>query len=621
MPPWTDIKPNQAVDGFAFRDDVTGVWLPVAAGASNCCALRDATVCLRDAMCIDEWMRSSRCADVHTAVESSLPGNASSPFSSRALFHSAARTPQFSPRLAASARLSIPATTWTWCIPTNTTSQLAMLAATWDCHDKVCKQRPRSAAQLWGNSHTRISTARGLRSAAHERVGSTRAFLVRGWGWEHTGSERKSRTGARARVQRQLSTRAKAQRRPCSTSGWFAKHWRHDSTLTGAPKTTDTSTTLSFLGRPHSSSPRPPARGPQRTRVSFGSAVLRGGGEVRQRTTQARTRWEREECVRAHKPRAPVMAGAHHLDLIRPAGYAGLPRSCCTTTTPVVRSIAIATSQLALPWAPGTSLAAHRALLLHSVQHSSPGSYVGFRVGVGPFPRGLDAPPPDPSAVCFPLRLYVGSSPAGSPPQSPSFLGTRLLRSLPRPSLPAAASRFGLVLAETTTRPRHWAIDFPLGNSDPALLLVPLLLDAAGRCSWCGVIGGEGERGEEQSTQGGVVRRSKEHVQAEVGEARKRGGKAAKRVPIRMESEAMSSDAGGGILLLQARGASTQALSPPAASCWERRGRMIASDEGTQMHEDERSAVSWVMEMETPSLSPLPPINLASAAHASRCTS
>jgi hypothetical protein len=50
MPPWTNIKPNQAVDGFAFRDDVTGVWLPVAAGASNCRALRDATVCLRDAM-------------------------------------------------------------------------------------------------------------------------------------------------------------------------------------------------------------------------------------------------------------------------------------------------------------------------------------------------------------------------------------------------------------------------------------------------------------------------------------------------------------------------------------------------------------------------------------------
>ncbi|KAJ7687319.1 hypothetical protein B0H14DRAFT_898937 [Mycena olivaceomarginata] len=218
------------------------------------------------------------------------------------------------------------------------------------------------------------------------------------------------------------------------------------------------------------------------------------------------------------------MAGAHHLDLIRPAGYAVLPRSRCTTTTPVVRSIAIATSRLVLPWAPGTSLAAHRALCsipcsgrrfgYRVRSSSSPGSYVALRIGVGPFLRGLGAPSPDLSAVCFPpvvsppdfdVWTYAASTPAAihwiparrlassvsviprdSPPVLPPPLVSprRRLPSSPRPP-PGLA-----------TRPRHWAIDFPLGNSDPALLLVPLLLDAAVRGSCCGVIGGEGEREE-----------------------------------------------------------------------------------------------------------------------------
>ncbi|KAJ7809268.1 hypothetical protein B0H14DRAFT_2867385, partial [Mycena olivaceomarginata] len=109
---------------------------------------------------------------------------------------------------------------------------------------------PRQSMQATSSIHQHCEEA-----PFGQRVGSTRAFLVRGWGGNTRGAREKAgvRTGARARAQRQLSTREKAQRRPCSTSGWFAKpleallglhsHW--------PPKTTDTSMTLSFLGRPY----------------------------------------------------------------------------------------------------------------------------------------------------------------------------------------------------------------------------------------------------------------------------------------------------------------------------------------------------------------------------------
>jgi hypothetical protein len=175
------------------------------------------------ALCVTDVSRRARSRETHRARSLA-----------RALFHSAARTPQFSPRLAASARLSSPATTWTWCIPTNTTSQLAMLAATWDCHDKACKPRPRSASPSGAALGQLASALQG--GSVRQRTSASGALLLSscgGGGGNTRGAREKAgvRTGARARAQRQLSTRAKR-----STSGWFAKHWRHVHPLPFLPR-------------------------------------------------------------------------------------------------------------------------------------------------------------------------------------------------------------------------------------------------------------------------------------------------------------------------------------------------------------------------------------------------
>ncbi|KAJ7310113.1 hypothetical protein DFH08DRAFT_458177 [Mycena albidolilacea] len=88
-----------------------------------------------------------------------------------------------------------------------------------------------------------------------------------------------------------------------------------------------------------------------------------------------------------------------------------------------------------------------------------------------------------PTSTCGPTlrrrqRLYIGSPPAGSPPQSPSSLGTRLLRSLPRSSLPAAASRLPRPRRDPhPTSPTDlgigrlislWGIRIPLFSSSPS---------------------------------------------------------------------------------------------------------------------------------------------------------
>ncbi|KAJ7707857.1 hypothetical protein B0H14DRAFT_3525706 [Mycena olivaceomarginata] len=548
---------------------------------------------------------------------SSLPGNASCPFSS----------PSAIPFRRAYA--SILATTC--CIRTalNSSYDLDLVhppkydfaASIASCDVGLPRQSMQATSSIGlpqqrSSGATRISSARRLRSAAHERVGSTRAFLVRGWGWEHTGSERKSRsenwsagTSAAAAQHPRKSAAAAVQHERVVCEALEARTSSPDSTLTGAPKTTDTS------------SPRPPARGPQqRGKGSFGSAVLRGGG-ARQRTTQARTGWEREECVRAHKPRAPVMAGAHHLNLIRPAPSFSLhdDDACCAVHCDCHIAARVAMGSWYLPRiALSCSIPCGGKRFGYRVRpSSSPGSYVGFRVGVGPFLRGLGAPSPDPSAVCFPLVVLLPTSTYGptlrlaSCPPSPARLSPP-----PPPALVSCPPRPPPDLA---TRPRHWAIDFPLGNSDPALLLVPLLPDAAVRCSWCGVIGGEGEREEEQvwclasalrramrsvrrehagrgGGAGSTFRRRRERRESGAGEVQRareweerpllRPSAAAKRVPIQMDERGID-------------------ISPVPACCflpgaprtWENwvvhpsreqsEGMMIASDEGTQMHEDE----------------------------------
>ncbi|KAJ7779299.1 hypothetical protein B0H14DRAFT_3507819 [Mycena olivaceomarginata] len=289
---------------------------------------------------------------------SSLPGNGSCPFSS----------PSAIPLRRAYA--SILATTC--CIRTalNSSSDLDLVhphkydvaASIASCDVGLPRQSMQTTSSIGlpqqrSSGATRVSTARRLRSAAHERVGSTRAFLVRGRGWEHTGSERKCSSENWS-----TGTSAAAAQHPSKSTAAAAQHERVVCEALEARTSSPAFAPLSLL------------------------ASTARTGPAAEKEGLARMGWEREECVRAHKPRAPVMAGAHHLNLIRPAGYAGLPRSSCTTTTPVVRSIAIATSQLALPWAPGTSLAAH--------------SPAPFRAAVGDSDTELDlARPPGPMWV------------------------------------------------------------------------------------------------------------------------------------------------------------------------------------------------------------------------------
>ncbi|KAJ7779307.1 hypothetical protein B0H14DRAFT_2962608 [Mycena olivaceomarginata] len=219
----------------------------------------------------------------------------------RALFHSAART-----------YASILATTC--CIRTALSSydldfvhphKYDFAASIASCDVGLPRQSMQATSSIGlpqrrSSGATRISTARRLRSAARREHSCF--LLVRGWGGNTRGAREKAgvRTGARARAQRQLSTREKKRSggRAARAGGCEAleallglhSHW--------PPKTTDTSMTLSFLGRTvHSSSPRPPARGPQqRRRGSFGSAVLRGAGVRRRRRRRGRGGSVRSVC-------------------------------------------------------------------------------------------------------------------------------------------------------------------------------------------------------------------------------------------------------------------------------------------------------------------------------------